>query len=81
VDWLRETGAATRAGAELRHQAHKDGVTQLHLCMVHYDRTGERMLQWEPSTTVCREREFPLRSVVTLKTRLPVLGGRQGRRP
>jgi hypothetical protein len=68
VDWLRE-------------RADNDGVAHLHLCIDHYDRSGERMLKWEPSTTVCREWDIPLGGVLTLKTRVPVHGDRQDRRP
>jgi hypothetical protein len=49
--------------------------------MLHYDRSGERTLKWEPSTTVFRHWDFPLGGVVTLKTNFPVHGDRQDRRP
>jgi len=82
VGWLRLTGAATRAQAEeMRLMAKRDGVSHLYLCMVHYDKGGERMLHLEPPKAVYHDWHLPLGRVVTLKTRSAGNGARQGQRP
>ena len=58
-----------------------NGVSHLYLCMVHYDKGGESRLHLEQSKTVYRDWHMPLTRVVTLKTRLPVNGDRQGPPP
>jgi hypothetical protein len=63
LDWLARGDALSRLdAARLKRQAAEDGVTSLHLCMVHYEK-GPRTVAVEPARTVYPGWQVPLADV------------------
>jgi len=64
VDWLRQEGIATgEQEAEMKSMARRDGVSHLHLCMIHYEKDGPGKLEVEPSKKVYRNWYLPLTGI------------------
>jgi len=61
VQWLQQSGSASDGQArEMIAAARRDGVSHLHLCMIHYDRRGPASLSATPAAKVYRHWCVPL---------------------
>lgn len=64
ADWLWQSGVATEPQArKLKHAARRDGITHLHLAMIHYDPSGKRGVETAVSEKVYRNWYAPLLAI------------------